>query len=116
MDSLNLEKKLGLKGKTIKIDENMGLTVLNEGINKLLSRLEIDVHIDHITTGTPSKHTLRSIIAKLYGVPEDVVVVKKIESEYGIGVSRAHIHVYADGNEMRKIEPDYILKRNGLAK
>lgn len=115
MASVDIEKKLGLRGKTIKLDESTGLTVVNEGVNKLLERLEVDVRIEHVFGGTPSRAVLRKAIAKLYGVPEDVVIVKNIVGEYGIGSSRAHVHIYSDVGKMISVEPKYVLKRNGVS-
>jgi small subunit ribosomal protein S24e len=114
MHIAELENKLGRKGTTVKIDENLSLTVVEEEINKLLGRLEVDVYIEHITSSTPSKATIRNAIANIYGVPLDLVVVKKISTEYGIGASKAHIHIYADQSFMKKVELRHILKRNEI--
>lgn len=111
---MELENKLGLKGKTIKLDNNTAITIVNENVNRLLRRLEIDVYIDHIQGGTPSRSFLRGSIAKIYGVPEEVVVVKNVISSYGRGASEAHVHIYADIDQVRRIEHKYILKRNNI--
>lgn len=115
MSLMILEQKLGYKGKTIKVDDKISITVVNENVNRILKRLEIDIYIDHIFSGTPSRAMLRSIIAKIYNVSEDVVVIKNIVSEYGAGASEAHIHIYASSDCVDNIEHKYILKRNNLA-
>jgi len=114
MQITELEGKLNRKGATLKIDENTSLTVVEETINKLLRRLEIDVYIEHITTSTPSRTAIRNAIANIYEVPEDLVVVKSVATEYGVGISKAHVHIYADQNLMKRVELKHILKRNGL--
>lgn len=114
MDIVELERRLGHKGQVVELGESARLTIVNEGINKLLKRLEIDVYIEHIYTGTPQKSLLRNAIASTYGVPEEFVVVKSVSTEYGSGISKAHIHIYADQDLMKKTELKHILKRNGI--
>ncbi|MEM1525724.1 MAG: 30S ribosomal protein S24e [Ignisphaera sp.] len=114
MDIVELERRLGNRGKVVKLDESTSLTIVNEDINKLLKRLEVDVHIEHIFTGTPQKHFLRNVIAKAYGVSEDLVVVKSVSTEYGTGISKAHIHIYVDEDTMKKTELKHTLKRNRI--
>lgn len=111
---MDLEKKLGKRGRTIKLDEKTSITVLNENVNKLLKRIELDVHVDHTFSGTPSRTLLRNTIAKLYDVSEENVLVKNVESKYGVGISIAHVHVYSDTDYMKRVELKYILKRNGV--
>lgn len=111
---MNLQQKLNQKNRVIKVAENISVTVLDERYNKLLRRAEVIVYIDHIDTGTPSRKDLRTYIASIYGVDENSVVVKNIESEYGRGSSRAVVYIYEDAEYLKLIEPLYILKRNGL--
>ncbi|MDK6028337.1 hypothetical protein QPL79_03035 [Ignisphaera sp. 4213-co] len=106
--------KLGYAGKTIKISDDLSVTVTREEENKLLSRIELEVYLDHVTRGTPSRKELQKILASIYGVAEDMIIVKKILSEYGRGSSKAHVHIYLDRNFIRLVEPKYILKRLGL--
>ncbi|MEM1645399.1 MAG: 30S ribosomal protein S24e [Ignisphaera sp.] len=114
MDIVELERRLGRRGQVVKLGESASLTIVNEGINKLLKRLDVDVYIEHIFTGTPQRSLLRSVIANIYSVPEDLVVVKSVSTEYGSGVSKVHIHIYADQDSMKKTELKHILKRNGM--
>ncbi len=111
---MELEKKLGNKGKTISISEDMSATILDEKLNKLLKRIELELYIDHIKTGTPSRKDVQKIVASIYGVSEDRVIVKNILSQYGRGSSKAYVHVYEDITLARLVEPKYIFKRLGL--
>ncbi len=109
-----LETKLGNKGKTFKLTDEIVATIVDEKYNKLLGRLDIRIHFDHITTGTPSRAMVREFVAKVYGVDPNLVVVKEILGEYGRGASNAHVHVYESVERMKLLEPKYILKRNGI--
>ncbi|MEM4506394.1 MAG: 30S ribosomal protein S24e [Ignisphaera sp.] len=111
---MELEKKLGKKGKAIKLDEKTSITIMNESVNRLLKRIELDLYIDHVFGGTPSRSLLKNVIANLYNVPEENVIVKNIKSRYGIGTSMAHIHVYSDINYMKRVELKHILRRNNV--
>ncbi|MEM1542206.1 MAG: 30S ribosomal protein S24e [Ignisphaera sp.] len=111
---MDLEKKLGKKGKTVKLDEKTSIMITNENVNRLLKRIELDLYIDHVFSGTPSKSLLKNVIANLYNVPEENVIVKNIESRYGLGTSIAHIHVYSDTDYMKRVELKHILRRNNV--
>jgi small subunit ribosomal protein S24e len=106
--------RLGFQGKTLKVSDDMSVSVLREFENKLLSRVEVELHIEHITRGTPSRKEVQKIIASLYKVPEDTVIVRKIMSEYGRGSSKAHVNVYLNKDVIRILEPKYVLKRLSL--
>ncbi len=108
------ELKLGNQGKSFSMGEGVTVTIVKEWYNKLIDRLELDLHFDHITTGTPSRTQVRDFVAKLYGVDPKLVVVKKILGEYGRGASRAHVHVYRSFDRLKLIEPEHILKRMGI--
>lgn len=111
---MDLVKKIGLKGKTIKLDEKTLITVLDEKINKLFRRIDVEMYIEHIFSGTPSRSFVKTIVAKLYGVSEENVIVKNVSSEYGLGVSKVHVHIYSDLDYMKKVELKHILKRNNI--
>ncbi|MEM0027592.1 MAG: hypothetical protein QXT53_06220 [Ignisphaera sp.] len=106
--------KLGQAGKTIKVSDDLSVTVVREAENKLLSRIEVELYLEHITRGTPSRKEIQKILSSIYGAPEDSIIVKRILSEYGRGSSKAHVHIYLDKNIIRSVEPRYMLKRAGL--
>ena len=111
---VSLEQKLGKVGHTSSLAEGVTATVVDEKLNKLLGRLEVIVLIDHLTTGTPSRATIRDFIARLYGVDPQLVIVKEILSEFGRGMSKAHIHIYESFERLRLLEPKHILRRHGV--
>jgi len=111
---MTLELKLGNQGKSFNLEEGVVGTIVREWYNKLIDRLELDIHFDHLTRGTPSRSQVRDFVAKLYGVDPKLVVVKKIIGEYGRGASRAHVHVYRSFDRLKLIEPKYLLKRLGI--
>ena len=101
--------------KIIKIGEEYQGEVVNERYNPLIKRLELDIRIAHIGKGTPSRGILRKAIADAYNVDINRVYVRKIESEFGWGVTRVEAHIYDSPERAKLFEPEYIIKRNEYA-
>ncbi|WP_440059021.1 30S ribosomal protein S24e [Thermogladius sp. 4427co] len=98
-------------GKTLQIAGFTG-EIVSERYNPLVKRREIVLRITHIGTGTPNRGEVRREIARLFNVNIDQVYVKKIETEYGIGVSNVKVFIYNSAERARMFEPEYIIKRN----
>lgn len=101
--------------KRIDVGDGVYIEVLREERNPLLGRLEVEGRVHHELKSTPSRASLREAIAKAYGKPADAVYIKYIKTEYGVGVSRVHVHVYDSHDLAVKVEPTYILARHGEA-
>ncbi len=99
--------------KTTNLPDGSPLHIVKERDNKLIRRLEIEGVVVHIGKGTPSRNDIVKAIAKLYNKPEELIIVKKILSEYGMGMSRIKVHIYEDINRLKSFEPEYIIKRHG---
>ena len=88
--------------------------VVRERINKLLGRTEVDFIIVHVGSSTPSRKEVRQALASIYGVGEDVVVVRSLRTEYGIGRTKGKANIYESKERVFQVEPKHILRRNGL--
>ncbi|WFO76033.1 30S ribosomal protein S24e [Desulfurococcaceae archaeon MEX13E-LK6-19] len=102
-------------GKTIKIGEDYMGEVVEERYNPLIKRLEIIIRLSHIGKGTPSRGIVRKAIAEAYKAEIERVYVRKIESEYGWGVTKVEAHIYDSPERAKMFEPEYIIKRNEYA-
>ena len=91
----------------------MDLKIIEEHHNPLLNRKEINGEILHLSDSTPNREAVRARAAALLNADLDRVILVSIKSEFGRGVSRVKLHVYQNPEAVR-IEPLYILKRNGL--
>ncbi len=89
------------------------LYVVRERENKLIGRLEVAGVVIHEGKGTPKRSDVAEALSKLYSKPRELVVVKKIKSEYGMGRSNIRANIYDDINRLKSFEPEYILKRHG---
>ena len=92
----------------------MEINIINREENKLLNREEIVIDIEHKGEATPKREELKKKIAAMIGKDEKLIVVEKILSEFGKQRSKAFIHVYNSEEDMKKLEPKYILKRNKI--
>ncbi|MGB9674872.1 MAG: 30S ribosomal protein S24e [Nanopusillaceae archaeon] len=92
----------------------MEVIILTREKNQLLNREEIIVKIDHKGEATPKREELKKKIAAMIGKDEKLVVVEKILTYYGKQESKAFVHVYENENDMMKLEPKHILKRNKI--
>ena len=98
-----------------KIDFGDGVwaEVESERYNPLIKRREVILIIHHILKPTPSRLNVRLKVAEAYGVDVKRVYVRSIETEYGIGRSKARIHIYDTVERALYFEPKHIVERNG---
>jgi len=101
-------------GKQVKLGDFTG-EIVEEKYNPLIKRKEILLRIGHIGKSTPPRGLIRHEIAKHYGVNVELVYVRNIKTEYGMGVSNAIIHIYESVERAKKFEPPHIIKRNEYA-
>ncbi len=92
----------------------MNIDVENETVNRLLHRTELQCKIE--TGGvTPSRKDIVKQIAAKKGVNENLVVVDKIDQEYGKKEARAYVKVYESEKAAQTVEPKYKIERDQKA-
>lgn len=101
--------------KTTKV-EGGELRVVSEKYNSIVKRLEVEAVVIHQGSSTPSRKVLVEALASLYSKSPELIVVRKVLSEFGIGASRVYAHIYEDVERLRKFEPEYILKRHEVSR
>lgn len=94
----------------------MKMEITEKKENAVLKRTEIRFVIDHNGEATPKKAAVVEEIAKATKAKKDCVVLKSIETVYGGGKSNGYAKVYASKEDAQAIEPEFILKRNGIQK
>lgn len=94
----------------------MKMEITNKTENPLFKRTEIYFVVDHAGEATPSKGAIVEEIVKQTKAAKDTIVLDKIESVYGNGKSKGYVKVYESKDAALEFEPDYLLKRNGIAK
>ncbi len=99
--------------KRIDLGDGVWAEVVSDKYNPLIKRRELDLVIHHELKPTPMRINLRLQIAEILGVEIQKVYVRSIETEYGIGRSKARIHIYDTVERAKEFEPPYIIDRNG---
>ncbi len=100
------------QGPVHKLDSGVIFLVVSQKDNKVIQRMEVFVRIEHRGKGTPSRQEVIDAVSKLLGTSRDLVVVRKIETEYGKDTSRAWVHVYRDRSVLERFEPKHLLERS----
>ena len=85
--------------------------IIDERVNPLLRRKEIEFIIYHKNAGTPSRYSIREYFSLNFKVPLEQVYVYSVNTRFGCGISRGVIHIY-DTNDSAGIVPAHIKIRN----
>ncbi len=88
----------------------MEIEITKERENRLLHRTEIE-GIVKFESGTPTRKDIIKYIAAKKNIPEKLVVVSKIDQEYGGRSAKVEIRIYESESKMKSIEPEYMIKR-----
>ncbi|MEM0285352.1 MAG: 30S ribosomal protein S24e [Sulfolobales archaeon] len=99
--------------KVVKVDSGE-LKVVSERYNGLVRRLEVEAVVSHQGLPTPSKKSLAEALGRIYSRSPDLVIIRRVESDYGVGLSRVYAHIYDSLDRLKSFEPEHILKRHGF--
>jgi len=88
----------------------MKLELTSTKINQLLERKELIFKIEE--QSTPSRAEVRREIAVMMRTEIDNVIIKSIDTVSGSRMITGVAHVYNDANTAKKIEAEYLIKRN----
>ena len=94
----------------------MKMEIVEQKENVVLKRTEVHFVIDHAGEATPTKGAVVDEIAKQTKKDRNSIVLNSIESVYGSGKSKGYAKIYKSREDAQAIEPEYILKRNGMQK
>ena len=100
-----------MSSQMIKIGD-YGIQVVDEKWNPLALRREFTLIITHVAKPTPTRCEVREAVAKAFNIDKELVVVTKMLTEYGIGRTRARVHVYKDKDRLLYLEPQKVVKLN----
>ncbi len=90
----------------------MKIEILKETENKTLARKEVEFKIDHQGSTTPSRADVRDKIVAQYDASASTVVVRSLDTKFGVGISKGIARIYNDEAQMKRVELNHILKRH----
>ena len=80
------------------------MKIISESKDLLLGRRRIVFEIEHSKQATPKKEEVKKLVIQSLKVPENLVNVKFIKSNFGDGTSRVNVYVYEDEKTYNDIE------------
>ncbi len=101
--------------KRLDVDmEGYEFYIVKDWYNPLIKRREIDLVILHVGKSTPGRMQLRYKLAKALNVDVKRLFIRSVRTEYGVGRTKAEVHVYDNVERAHKFEPKYIIERNKI--
>ncbi|MCK4366723.1 MAG: 30S ribosomal protein S24e [Thermoplasmata archaeon] len=94
----------------------METEVLSRRENPLLDRIEIEFRTRHAREPTPTRDALREEIAKIAKAKKDLVIIDRMDSDFGKPETTGYAKVYKSKEKALSVERKHILIRNGLLK
>ncbi|MCD6542380.1 MAG: 30S ribosomal protein S24e [Thermoplasmata archaeon] len=92
----------------------MELEILEKRENPLLNRTEVKFRIKHEGEKTPERELVKNDLAEELKVSKDLIIIDYIRPHFGIAVSSGYAKIYKSVEDGKKVEPDYVLKRNNF--
>jgi len=93
----------------------MKTKVLQETENKLFSRKEINLEIDHKNAQTPSRAELYKFMSVKFKAPAEQIVMKKMKTGFGSNKSVLKVYIYDNAEVISKIENKHFVARREKA-
>lgn len=91
----------------------MDIEVLDEEQNSLLHRTDVRFRVTH-DEATPSRLQVRDSLAAMLGEDADEVVVRELDTKFGMRETIGHAKVYESPEDAAEIEQEYVLERNKI--
>ncbi len=91
----------------------MEVKVVSVKENPLLKRKEVAFRVEHGPRGkTPGRLEVKRALANELKVGEELVFVERMRTLTGTNTAIGAANVYAGLEQAKRVEPDYIVKRN----
>ncbi|WP_407355800.1 30S ribosomal protein S24e [Methanolobus sp. WCC5] len=91
----------------------MDIKIIKDKNNALLNRRELNISVK-FDGATPSRKDVKDKLAAMLTVPIELVIVQRIENEFGKQEVNVYVKIYEDAARMKQIEEAYVLERNKL--
>jgi ribosomal protein S24E len=93
----------------------MDIKITGKKDNNAIGREECIAEVS-FTDKTPSRQEIKNAIVSKIGKSPELIVIRKIEQHAGAKNLKVIFHVYSDAEVLKRVEPIYIQKREGLLK
>ena len=93
----------------------MEVEITSKKNKPLLERTEVEFQVTHSDAASPTRESVKAVIAEKMKAPKDAVVIDRMRAEFGMNVTKGYAKVYKDAAACKKWERHHILVRNKLA-
>jgi small subunit ribosomal protein S24e len=91
----------------------MDIKIIKDKNNALLNRRELNLTVT-FDGATPSRNDVKSKLAAMLNAPLELVIIQKIENEFGKQELKVYVKIYEDEARMKQVEESYVIERNKL--
>ena len=91
----------------------MDIDIVSEEENPMLHRTDVNFRIVH-EDATPERLSVRDSLAAMLNKEADEVVVRKLDTKFGMRKTVGEARVYESPDHARDVEQDYMLERNKI--
>ena len=92
----------------------MEVEILDEDENPMLHRTDVRFQLTH-EEATPSRLSVRDSLAAKLNKDASEVVVRKLDTKYGMRKTVGYAKVYDDADHAKAVEQGHALERNKIA-
>lgn len=91
----------------------MDIRIIEEDENPLLHRTDVTFEVNH-DEATPSRLSVRDSLAAMLNKEADEVVIRKLETKFGMRTTRGYAKVYESPSIAHEVEQHFMLQRNKI--
>jgi small subunit ribosomal protein S24e len=91
----------------------MDVEILTEEDNPMLHRTDVTFEVVH-DEATPSRLSVRDSLAAKLNKDSDEVVIRKLDTKFGMRKTVGYAKVYDSSDHARDVEQDHMLERNKI--
>jgi small subunit ribosomal protein S24e len=91
----------------------MEIEIIDEDENPMLHRTDVRFELIH-EEATPSRLSVRDSLAAKLNKDSSEVVVRKLDTKYGMRKTIGYAKVYADADHAKEVEQGHALERNKI--
>ncbi len=92
----------------------MEIEILDETENPMLHRTDVTFQVTH-EEATPERLSVRDSLAAKLGKDADEVVIRELNTKFGMRTTIGQAKVYDDQTYAREVERQYVLDRNKIS-
>jgi small subunit ribosomal protein S24e len=89
------------------------MKLIKEKNYPLLSRKEVVYEVEHVNSATPKNEDMKNKVAQTTKEKPELIVIKNINTTYGVGFSQVTAYIYTDEKVMKDLESKKEKKKDG---